>query len=280
MQTTYENIDQDLRLGKAPALSMPKMLHLSSFADTEKEPPVATKFWTKRAKFPLRHFGNRRYGDCTRASQALLAMRMERIETRSTPVITDEEVIRVYKEATARYFYVDWDKDPVGADTGMFEVWALDDWRRPELTFKDTKGRPLTIDAYTRINQANIKEVKNALWLSGAHGIKVCFNLPLAWQSNPSGIWDIPEDQQPVGPYLPGSWGGHSMAAVDYDEKYVYLPSSWAFPDGKITWRAFLIYCDEAYMVIDSIDAWKKKKAIDVMGIKKAVNLVSSYQIK
>lgn len=262
---------EDYRLGKAPARSDHRLLQLAHFMDTVKTPPKATNFWKHKTSFPLRSFGNRQYGDCTRASQALLSMRMERIETRRTPVISDEEVIRVYFEMSDRLYG--------GGDNGAFEIDALNEWRRPETTFRDNKGRPLTIDAYVRINQSDIVAVKNALWTAGAHGIKVCFNLPIAWEEKID-VWDIPEDQQPIGSYLPGSWGGHSMTAVDYDEKYVYLASSWDTPDIKIIWRAFAVYSDEAYLVIDSINAWKKKKSIDILGIKKAVNAVSSLQIK
>jgi hypothetical protein len=276
MEVSIENspLINGVRLGKAPARSEPKLLQLASFMDTQKNPPKATNFWHKRSSFPLRSFGNRTYGDCTRASQALLSMRMERLETKRTPIITDEEVVRVYFEMSKRLYD--------GTDNGAFEIDALNEWRRPETTFHDSKGRPLTIDAYVRVNQADMTAVKNAIYTAGAHGIKVCFGLPLAWASVTDGIWDVPEGQMPIGEYLPNSWGGHSMTATDYDENYVYMPSSWATPDIKVTWRAFLMYADESYLVIDSIDSWKKKagKIIDVMGIKKAVNHVSSYQIK
>jgi hypothetical protein len=262
-------------LGKFPAKGSTKLLSLNNFvnpalADTV---PKATNFWRRRSAFPLRTFGNDVYGDCTRASQALLMMRLERIETKSTPKITDEEVIRVYTDMSNRLYG--------GGDNGAFEIDALSEWRKPDLTFRDIKGRPLTIDAYTSIDFRDVNAVKSALWLSAAHGIKVCFNLPIAWQAS-NDVWDIPEGVQPIGNYLPGSWGGHSMTARDYDEKWVYLPSSWALPDGKISWRAFSIYCDEAYMVIDSLDTWRKKQGslIDIPGLKDAVNSVSSMKIK
>jgi hypothetical protein len=44
------------------------------------------------------------------------------------------------------------------------------------------------------VNQANIEELKKALFLAGAHGMKICFNLPWAWSQTLE--WDIPEGQQ------------------------------------------------------------------------------------
>jgi hypothetical protein len=275
MQIATEiNVDTSKRLGKAPAKGSPMLLQLGTFLKAEPKLPEKTNFWTKKAAFPLRSFGNTQYGDCTRASQALLSMRMERLECKKTPVITDEEVVRVYTEMCHRLYGAD--------DTGAYESDALSEWRKPELTFRDAKGRPLTIDAYTAINHRDVNEVKKALFLAGAHGIKVCFNLPNAF-SDHTDVWDIPAGQQLTGPYVPGSWGGHSIAAVDYDTFGVRLVHSWGVPDGKISWAAFTAYADEAYMVIDSIDSWKKKKLdkyVDLKAIKAQVNAASTQKIK
>ncbi len=160
---------------------------------------------------------------------------------------------------------------------------ALSEWRREDATFKDVKGRPYTIDAFTRINQFQIEEVKKALFLGQSKGIKVCFNLPLAWSRIPGGTWDIPEGQPAIGEYLPGSWGGHSMTASGYNQNGIVLLSTWGFKDHLITWRAHATYSDENYLPVDSINAWKKNKEInkliDLSNLKSSVNKVSSVQI-
>src|SRR4051812_32342073 len=98
-RTSYEEKLPDRRLGKAPAKSSAKLLQLRNFADTGAIAPDKFMFWEKRKEFPLRSYGNREVGDCTRASQALATMRLERLETRRTlKNITDEEVVRVYFE--------------------------------------------------------------------------------------------------------------------------------------------------------------------------------------
>ena len=271
------------RLGKAPAKSHPKLLMASRFLDDQKEPPAKTNYWPKKTAFKPRHFGNIELGSCTRSKQAWAILRMERREQRRTVIITDEEVKRVYKDMTTRYYGADWVNDPVGSDTGAYELDALNDWRRKEFSIHDgkVKDRVYTIDAYVRVNQFDIRAVKNAIATAGAKGIAVCFNLPLMWAYTPGNHWDIPEGVQPIGLYMPGSWGGHSMWAIDYNEEGVFLDSTWMEAVGFISWRAFLIYCDEAYLVVDSINEWKKKKTgLDLGALKKAVNLVSSLQIK
>lgn len=268
-----QEIVKKKRIGGMPARSEVKLLMMANFIKPTLAPPDEYNIWKKRSKFPLRSFGNTDYGCCTRASQALLSMRMERLETTQTPKIADDEVIRVYFEGTQKYYG--------GGDTGMYEIDALNEWRREDCTFKDTKGRALTIDAYTRINQANLVEVKNAIFLSKSHGIKIDFALPLAWSS--TNVWDIPEGQQAIGNYYPGSWGYHSMTITGYDDKWFYLPSSWAIPDTKISHRALLTFATEAYLIIDSLDKWRKIKSvaknIDLSAIKAEVNKVSSVQI-
>jgi hypothetical protein len=276
MLTYSESPPDGPKLGRLPAKSDTRALMFSRFAAPPKKLPARTNFWPRRRAFPLRTFGNTQYGDCTRAKQAVAAMRMERLETRRTPQIDDAEVIRVYVDMSNRLYG--------GGDNGAYETDALSEWRRPELTFKDTKGRALTIDAFLRLNPFDHEELKSALVAAGAHGVAVCLNLPAAWQNWGQRDWDTPILGPLIGNYLPGSWGGHSMWARDYDEVGLWLNHTWGMPDQRITWRAAAAYLDEAHSVIDSWNYWKAKKPeakklLDLAGIRKAVNAVSSQKI-
>lgn len=264
------------RLGKAPARGNIKQLFLSNYLKKAVPVPAVYNYWAKKPPFQPYDVGNNEYGCCTFASQALLIQRMERIEQKATIQIPKQHIIDTYFALTQKLYG--------GGDIGAYETDALDNWRDPTRTLKGKTGRAYTIDAYTRINQANIEEVKQALFLAGAHGIKVCFNLPSAWSSlGTAQGWDLPAGQQLINEWVPGSWGGHSMmAAADWDENWLWLPSSWNEPDRRISWRAFATYCDEAYLCIDSVDAWRKKphaKNIDLAGLKNDVNKVSSIKI-
>lgn len=267
----------DKKLGRLPVRSDTRALLFHNFV-APVSLPIRTNFWPRRSPFALRTFGNKDYGDCTIAKQAAAAMRMERLEVRRTASITDDEVIAVYIALSDRLYG--------GGDNGAYETDALNNWRRTEFTFRDTKGRHLTIDAFTRINPFDHEELKNAMFTAGSHGIAVCLNLPAGFSSIlPPNDWDIPEGQQPIGQWLPGSWGGHSMWARDYDEVGIWLVHTWGMPDQRITWRAAAIYLDEAHLVIDSLDYWRAtrpgiEKYIDLPGIREAVNKVSSQQIE
>lgn len=271
-------------LGKMPAKSEVTLLRFAQFVKGRNVAmmlPPKYDFWKGKAKFPGRIYMNDSEGDCTRASQANLATRMERIETKRTINLNDEEISRVYNEMTTRLYG--------GGDTGAYEIDALNCWRNPDHTFKDEKGRPLTIDAYTRINQLDHDEIKLAIYAAGAKGIKLCINLPEAYQSiDPPNPWVTPLAGPLTGIWLPGSWGGHSLMANAYDSKGIRLVHTW-YKDPQlheqwITWEAIAAYCDEAYSIVDSIDSWRKSKVatsvMDLPRLKVAVNDVSSVKIK
>ena len=267
------------RLGRMPNRSDVRALMFSEFVKASApDPPKRTNFWKRRTPFPIKHFGNLQYGNCTRAKQAIAHMRMERIETRQTPKISDDEVIRVYKEMCVRWYGSD-------ADEGAYEVDALSDWRNPDYTFRDTKSRPLTIDAYTRVDAFDHFQVKQAIALAGAHGIAVCLNLPKRFSYiDPPNDWDFPAGSTLTGELVPGSWGGHSMWAVDYDEVGIWLAHTWNIPNQRITWEAAAFYMDEVHVVIDSLNYWRKKKpeaskVLKLTDLRDAVNAVSSIQI-
>jgi hypothetical protein len=275
-----ETLVPERRLGRLPAKASRKALQ---FADFFRYMDVPTKT-PKRSTIPLRHYGNHEWGDCTRAKQAVAAVRMERIEQKRTIHVSDEEVIRVYQDMSNRLYG--------GGDNGAYEDDALSEWRRPETTFKDTNGRPYTIDAFLRINSKSQEEVKAALAFSQAKGIAICFNLPLAWSRVPAGQpWLAPPDGRPIGDWTPGSWGGHSMWCHGYDAQGIIVDQTWVIPPTLVSWDAVALYMDEAHLVIDSVNGWKRMQtqvepetqpvgALNMELLVSAVNDVSSYKIQ
>jgi hypothetical protein len=259
------------RLGRLPCKSTRKALQFSDFFRFVNV-PTKQRYWAKKAPLALRTFGNDELGNCTRAKQAYAIQRMERLEVRRAPAITDDEVKRVYREMSDRRYG--------GGDNGAYEDDALADWRNPETTIRDTKGHPYTIDAYLRINASNQAELRAALNLAGAKGIAVCLNLPAAFVGEDR--WHIPPATALVGSWMPGSWGGHSLwAMADYDTADVWLDDTWAHGPRRVSWDALAAYCDEAHLVIDSVNTWRKnthdritKQALG--HVVDAVNAVSS----
>jgi hypothetical protein len=264
-------------LGRIAAKSDPRALHLVNFlmkapADLP-DPPKRTTFWTKRAQFEPETWGNDQYGCCTIAKQANMFRRFERLERKQTIAIAAEEVVSKYFAMTTALYG--------GGDTGAYETDALDRSRREETCLRDTRNHPLLIDAYVRVDASDHIALRRAIAMAAGHGIAICINLPAAFQQLSTVPWDIPDGQQPVGEWQAGTWGGHSMWAVEYDEFGILLEHTWKRPPQRLSWRAAALYLDEAHLVIDSADAWRKKTKgqLDVGGIVDAVNAVSSKKI-
>ena len=277
----------DRRLGRMPRTSDTRALLYSKFAQPLSDLPERSDFWSHRTPFRLRSFGNREHGCCTIASQGIMQMRHERLEVRRTPDIEDQEILRVYYAMTFREYQAgDGTIGNPDGDVGAYEVDALNNMRRPELTFRDKQKRPLTIDAFVRVSASDQEQIKNALWTAKTHGLKFCINLPLAFRSlDPPLDWDIPEGQPLTGDWVPGSWGGHSMFMEDFDNRRgIRVPGTWEQEDQWISWRAVAAYVDEVHLCIDSIDKWRQiegiEKMIDLPGLRQAVNKVSSHKIQ
>jgi hypothetical protein len=269
---------KQVRLGRLPMKSTMKALQFADFFQFVQLPKAQT-YWRKKPALPLRTFGNTQYGCCTRAKQAVAALRMERLEQRGKTIdITDAEVIRVYQDMSNRLYG--------GGDNGAYEDDALKEWRNPDTTFRDVDGHPYSIDAYLRLNAKNVNELKAGLALAGAKGIAICMDLPRAFASiDPPTPWGLPAAGVPlVGDLVPGSWGGHSMWCNGFTKDGLIVDDTWAMPNRLITWDAVAAYLDEAHLVIDSIDAWRKKaisrKGRQALGdIVDAVNAVSAIRI-
>jgi hypothetical protein len=227
--------------------------------------------WQKRRRpVPSRTFGNDSYGDCTLASQANCITRFERSEQRRTVLVPDQSVISNYLEMTG------------GQDDGWYELEAIKRWRT--VGMKASSTRSYQIDGFTQVNPLNIDEVKAAIYQFKM--IKVCFDLPVAWAQieppgfgygRPEGIWDVGDSED----FTPGSWGGHSMMSDAYDQNGLWVVHTW-YVEPKpvrqlVTWAAVKRYCDEAYSVVDSFDAWRQRKpAFDVNSLASDVQIVTS----
>jgi hypothetical protein len=264
------------RLGRLPAKGDERAVRFATIARVPKAPDISRPF-RNRQPFPRHNYNNDIEGNCTRAKQAIASVRMERIERRRTITIAASEVTRVYRAMTARLYG--------GGDTGAYETDALSEWRRPEFTFVDDKGRPLTIDAYTRVNHLDINEVKYALHIAPASGLAICSNMPNGWKGKD--VWEAPIARSDfVGDWAPGTWGGHSMWSCPNDKGLLYNPDGFYIQTWDmmvfVTWAAWAAYFDEAHNVIDSVNAWKKKLGsakFNAKALINAVNAVSSQQI-
>ena len=65
-----------------------------------------------------------------------------------------------------------------------------------------------------------------------------------------------------AGDYAPGSWGGHSIPVLSYDEHLVYC-ITWGAVQA-MTWAWLAAYCDEMWAIVahDWLNKWGKSPAL------------------
>lgn len=74
------------------------------------------------------------------------------------------------------------------------------------------------------------------------------------------------------------------MWMMDYDPTGPDIDHTWEIPVQKVTWDGCATYMDEAHLVIDSLDTWRKRAGGNVRAglgdVIDAVNAVSSIKVQ
>lgn len=242
------------RLGKQEYKFDQKTLKLGRAISPQVVYPHTYDLDKGRKAFPLELWGNDAWGDCVKVAEANEVIRLERLEQRKTLPITAEIVVDAYKKQTGAQSPDD------NNDTGLVMLDNNVLWRNEGFT---VGSRAYKIAAFGEIDPTDEKQVRAAIYL--LHGIQLGFALPLTARSQTStGKWDyIPGDNSPEA--RPGSWGGHAVFSKKYDEGGIEV----------LTWgrkvyvtNSFIArYCDEAWAVVDSFDAWRRRPEIDIQTI-------------
>jgi hypothetical protein len=223
-------------LGKLAAVHRPGAMQLAAYLPAERIPVPSTldnyscvNNWGMMA--------NDRLGDCTCAAvghavQAWTAMNGHEI------VIPDEEIVKAYS-AVSGY-------DPASGanDNGAVEADVLDYWMNTGFC-----GHKL--ESYAVIETRSRYQMRLAMFLFGDAYTGVA--LPLSAQEQT--IWTAVHGADAD----PGSWGGHAVPLVGYDENTATC-ITWGAPL-KMTWAFQRRYMDEAYapLSIDWVDEASKQ---------------------
>jgi hypothetical protein len=188
-------------------------------------PPVAFDLSRRVIEWPM--YANDRIGDCTTAAAAHMieawtaAGRGQAVELPEVAVLDAfEHVKRI---------------DPVTGEEGAVELEVLRYWRKTGIG-----GH--RIGAYARVAVHDRRLVQTAAWLFG--GLYIGLQMPLVAQVQP--VWDWTGSLS--GPALPGSWGGHAVDVVRYDQNGLTVVT-WGRLQ-ELTWSFWGRYCDEAYCIL------------------------------
>lgn len=230
-----------MKLGKQLPKEDPRVPHLSKHMMMQKAAPTCD--WTK----PVKSFGmlaNDLHGCCTAAAvyhliQVWLANNSFDFEP------TDEQTLALYA-ATSGYPKV---------DEGAVEMDVLRHW--------SLKGVPTSFGTdtvtFASLNPRDLNELRLSVQYFGGTYLGVA--LPLTAQTQPD-VWDVVPGAS-VEIAGPGTWGGHAICAVAYDEE-TFTVVTWG-KLVKVTNAFMQKYCDEAYAVVSQ--DWLANSGISPPGL-------------
>lgn len=213
----------------------PRTIKLKPLIAETVKAPVTFHIGHALTKFPM--FGNDDYGDCTCAAHANRIV-VQEYNTRQKEVKpTTEQVLAVYSAVTG------FDKNEPATDNGAYMLDVLNYMRKYGLGLEKDKS-PHMIYAFAQVDHASKEQVKVASYLFG--GVYVGAGLPLsaADQINQAQRWDVVSSNRSEF----GSWGGHAMHTVGYDDLGpIFI--TWGQLQ-RATWKWWAKYVDECYAVI------------------------------
>lgn len=220
----------NVKLGKLPKREDPRTLKLETYLTPALAAPPPAADWTiKVESWPM--FKNDTVGDCTCAAAGHDIEAWTVTATGVEAQVADQEVIVAYSAITGY-------NPTTGAnDNGANVLDVLKYWRTTGIA-----GH--YIGAFAEVGPTNHQEVEQSVYLFG--GLYLGLNMPTTAQEQTSAKepWDVgtgPDAQ-------PGSWGGHAVPLLAYDQTSLTVVTWGALQ--KMTWSFLDTYCDEAYALI------------------------------
>jgi len=208
---------------KSPSSSRP--LQLSRYLASVPPSPLKVYWEYKVPADQWNMFGNDSIGDCTCACIAHTLM-CATIHTGSMVVPTVEEVVAAYSAITG---YVPGDPS---TDQGAAIPDVLEYWRKTGIA-----GHQIL--AWAEVDQTNIEEVRQAIWLFGGVNVGISVYQSMEEQFDQGKAWDQPSGQ---------NLGGHSVPLFGYGRDGCTCVT-WAKLQ-QMGWGTFSKICSEAYAVV------------------------------
>lgn len=218
------------KYGKPKAIKDPRSLKITDYLTVSQLQIPDAYDWTTVKKNGWGVFGNKSINDCTCAA----AGHMIKCWTANASTefeVSEEAILNTYI-TLSKY-------DPITRknDDGVNMLDALKYWRKNGID----RHR---IQVFATVPHDRREIVKASIYLFG--GIYVGLDMPKSskhqkkiWEVKPGGL---------KGDNRPGSWGGHAVAILAYDEEY--LTCITYGQKQKMTWDFWETYNDEAYAII------------------------------
>lgn len=215
--------------GKPKAIKDPRSFKVTDYLSIPQLQIPDAHDWTTVKKNKWDVFGNDSIRNCTCAAAGHM------IECWSANASTAFEI----SEEAILNTYITLSKyDPITKknDDGVYMIDALRYWRKNGIDQH-------RIRVFATVPQDRREIVKASIYLFG--GIYVGLQLPNSIEHQK--IWAVKPGEL-TGDNEPGSWGGHAVAILAYDEEYLTCITFGG--KQKMTWDFWETYNDEAYAII------------------------------
>ncbi|MFT8358567.1 hypothetical protein [Bifidobacterium aquikefiri] len=186
-------------------------------------------------------FGNNTVGDCAIVGPAHETLFWERHNGNPSANITADNVLQMYADVTG------YDSKDPDSDQGSVVADVVTYRRTHGLVDADGKAHTIAVGLGLSLNRDAVKQAVSLFDACGL-GIQVPESLMDQTQNAQS------EGTLPTWTVIPDSpvEGGHYVAALAYDEKYVYV-NSWGLVC-RMSWEFFDTYADEAWAYLSQED--------------------------
>lgn len=221
------------KLGKAAAKHDVRTARLEFFMGGLPEPPAASSGRNRALMASCEMLGNDQYGDCVVADDGHRLELWTKLtaQTGDDVDITAAETIALYQQASLALNHS-------AADAGLVML-DYNKWRMV------TPWRNRKFYGFGTVDHFNHKAIKQLIIAFNALAVGVWLPITARSQRAPGGTWSLVSRD---GDGRPGSWGGHDVAAIDYDEGGVYV-ITWGGVQ-YVKWDFFDYYVDEVYAVL------------------------------
>jgi|SRR5581483_773292 len=243
------------KLGKLAVKIDVRTLSLARYIDTTKlpTPPVTFDETAKVIEWPM--YDNDKIGDCTIAAAGHMIEAWTAAAGGKSVEISVKDVLKAFDKVKS--------VDPETGEAGAVELDVLNMWRKSGIG-----GH--RIGAFAKVSLVDEKQLRTGAWLFG--GLYLGLQLPITAQTQETWKWT----GSLHGDAAPGSWGGHAVDAVGYDDQGLTIVTWGALK--RMTWSFFSRYCDEAYCLLstDFLENGKSPEGFDLDALKADLELVTA----
>jgi hypothetical protein len=216
-----------MKLGKLPVRTDVRTLRLARYVDTATlpAPPPAFDETAHVGDWPM--YANDQVGDCTCAAAGHMIEAWTAAATGTAVEIGEQDVLAAFDRVKV--------VDPQTGEEGAVELDVLKFWRKAGIG-----GH--RIGAFAGIPVHDHRLVRTGSYLFG--GVYLGVALPRTAQRQE--VWDWTGSLS--GDAAPGSWGGHAVDVVGYDDASLTFVTWGALK--RMTWAFWDRYVDECYCLL------------------------------